>query len=324
MRVSSTSSGMPPTEVATTGTPAAIASSTDIGMPSDSLDSTNTSASASSAPTSLRSPSSSTAPPSRAAAAASAGRSGPSPATRRRNVPGSSRATASSSVVKSLGARSRPTLSSVTGPATVAAARHPRGWHAVVDDDRAVAPAGACPQPGLQLGSRDADRGRGQRAHQAVGPQVRLRRAAGARLERPAVHREQPHGDPGDDCGEAAEHARLGAVGVHDRGPLAPEQPDELDQPARVLDRVQRAAHMVERHVARAGAASGVGQESLPVGGDRDVVLGQQRGEQRRDVRLRPAGLRQRDHHQDPRPAHAGSRPSALRSSTGSVTEQDP
>ena len=117
---SRTSSGTPPTADATTGNPAAIASSTDIGSPSESLESTNRSAAASNSSTSLRVPSSSTAPsnPSLVISAASAVRLGPSPAIRSRAEPGSRAATARTSVVKSFGGRNRPTLTSVTGAPT--------------------------------------------------------------------------------------------------------------------------------------------------------------------------------------------------------------
>ena len=63
---------MPPTALATTGTPAANASSTAIGSPSRSLGSTSTSAAGSSRPTSWRSPRNRTRSPSAAARRSSA------------------------------------------------------------------------------------------------------------------------------------------------------------------------------------------------------------------------------------------------------------
>jgi len=82
---STTTSGTPPTALATTGRPAAIASRIEIGIPSESDESTKTSARASRSGTSLHSPSSVTpSMPSRNSAC------GPSPATSARNEPGSS------------------------------------------------------------------------------------------------------------------------------------------------------------------------------------------------------------------------------------------
>ena len=187
---------MPPTAVAITGRPAAIASSTDIGSPSESLDRTKISAAASSWSTSRRVPSSSTVwPRSRSAiSCSSACRSGPSPAISSRAVPGSRAAIACTRVVKSFGGTGRRS-------ADHRRARRPGGSlraverDAVVDHDRAVGAAGPGADPYLHLAVGDADRGRGERAHGAVGPEVEARGEPLVGLEGPAVDGEQADGD---------------------------------------------------------------------------------------------------------------------------------
>ena len=100
-------------ELATTGRPAAIASSTESGRPSDADESTNTSEFASSEPTSSRSPSNSTGawPSSRSTTS----RSGPSPTITPRKLRGSRRANARASVTNVFGSFSRPTLITTGG-----------------------------------------------------------------------------------------------------------------------------------------------------------------------------------------------------------------
>ena len=176
--------------------------------------------------------------------------------------------------------------------------------HAVVDDDRAGRAAGAGAQPRLAFAVGDADGRRGQRAHRAVGPQVRRRHAALVRLEGPAVDGEQPHRHTGREGGEPSEDPGLGAVGVEHQRPLAAEQQEQLAEREGVVERVERPPEMAKLHVARACPAAGLSEEAVAPRGDHDVVLACQRLRERGHVGLRPARLRERDQQQNARARH--------------------
>ena len=269
------------------------------------------SAAASSWSTSWRVPSSSTVSPRSwfAISCSSACRSGPSPAISSRAVPGSRAAIACTRVVKSFGGRNRPTLSRVTGVRGGPGARCGRSsstplWIMTVRSGRQV----RARIPASHLAVRDADRGRGERAHGAVGVEVEARGEPLVGLEGPAVDGEEPDGDAGGDGRQPPEDAGLRAVGVDDGRALAADQPVELDEPEQVAQRVQRAADVAERQVPHARAAAGVAEEPVAVRGDQHVVLPGQRGKERSHVLLRPAGLRERDQQQNARARHGRRR----------------
>ena len=179
---------------------------------------------------------------------------------------------------------------------------------AVVDHDRAVGAAGPGADPRLDLAVGDADRGRRERPHGAVGVEVEARGEPLVGLEGPAVDGEEADGDACGDGRQPPEDAGLRAVGVDDGRALAADQPVELDEPEQIAQRVQRAADVAQRQVPHARAAAGVAEEPVAVRGDQDVVLPGQRGKERRHVLLRPAGLRERDQQQNARAGHGRRR----------------
>ena len=89
--------------------------------------------------------------------------------------------------------------------------------------------------------------------------------------------------------------------------PLVPEQPHQLDEAEDVLARIDRALHVTERHVARTRLSRGISEPALPVSGDHDVELVDQRRKQRSDIPLGSAHLRERDQDEDARTAHRRS-----------------
>jgi hypothetical protein len=89
---------------------------------------------------------------------------------------------------------------------------------------------------------------------------------------------------------------------MHDLGPLAAEQPDELGEPGEIAQRVDRPAHVAERDEASSGLRGCCTEELPAVRGNGHVeVLGERRQE-RGDVRLRAAHFAERDHEQNARP----------------------
>ena len=70
------------------------------------------------------------------------------------------------------------------------------------------------------------------------------------------MRREDDHRRTAECSREAREHAGLGAVRVHDRRPLSPDQGDELDEPEQVAW-TDRAAHVPKLDPARARSSGG-------------------------------------------------------------------
>jgi hypothetical protein len=105
------------------------------------------------------------------------------------------------------------------------------------------------------------------------------------------------------DGGEPAEHARLRAAGVKDVRPFATEQPDQLDEPRGVPPRIDRTANVPQRVKARTRSPGGLVERARSVRRDRHVEIADERREQGRHVRLRPADLGQRDDQEDARSA---------------------
>lgn len=87
---------------------------------------------------------------------------------------------------------------------------------------------------------------------------------------------------------------------------LAPEEARELDERREVAPGPERAPQALQRQEAHAGRGGGVAQGAGPVGGDGDVEAARERREQRGDVGLRAAGLRQGDEQEQARSPRAG------------------
>ena len=86
---------------------------------------------------------------------------------------------------------------------------------------------------------------------------------------------------------------------MHESRPLAAHQRDELEQPERVVDGMQRAAHLAQRDEPRAGVAGRVAQRPVAVRGDDHVVALGERRQQLRHVGLGAARLRERYEDED-------------------------
>jgi len=100
------------------------------------------------------------------------------------------------------------------------------------------------------------------------------------RPECPTMGCEEPHRHARGERREPPEDPRLGAVGV-DRGrPLAAEQAVELDESEQVVERVDRPAHVAQRHVAHTRAPACLDQEAVAMSGDDDLELLRQRREE--------------------------------------------
>ena len=176
----------------------------------------------------------------------------------------------------------------------------------VRDHDRPRFAARACHEARLALVFGHADSHRCQWLDQAVRIAVEPRCTARMRVERPAVHGEDPDRHPGDRGGEPTDDARFGAARVENVRPLSPEQPDELDQADGITPGVDRAPHVTKRQEADAPALGGVPKRSVPVCGNRDVEAVDEGGDERGNVGLRTADLGERDQQEHLRAPRAG------------------
>lgn len=86
---------------------------------------------------------------------------------------------------------------------------------------------------------------------------------------------------------------------------FAPQEADQLDQPPEIAQRADRAAHMFKRDVAGPRISRSLAKGAHPVCRKDDVEAIGERREERRDVRLSSADLRERDHQHDPRAPRA-------------------
>jgi hypothetical protein len=100
-----------------------------------------------------------------------------------------------------------------------------------------------------------------------------------------ADHRCQPAEDPG-----------LGAVGVHDVGPLAADQRDEFEQAECVSHRMQRPAHVAQLHEPNTGSLRSLDERPVAMRGDDHVEAWRQSRQECGDVGLRAARLGERDY----------------------------
>ena len=185
-------------------------------------------------------------------------------------------------------------------------ARRTRDVDRVRDHDRALSRARARRKPRFALVFRDADRHGRQRLDQPVDPAIEAGLDAGVRIEGPAVHGEDPDRDPGEDGGEATEHAGFRAAGMKDVRSLAPQQPRQLEEAREVTPRADRAADIPQRKKANTGGFGGLAERPGSMRRDRHVEVRDERGEQRSDVGLSPADLGQRDDQQHPGSTLAG------------------
>jgi hypothetical protein len=183
-----------------------------------------------------------------------------------------------------------------------------------VDDDRGLLAAGAGEEAGDALVVGDADGYRRQWTDEPLRPPVERRAPPAAREERPAVDGEDADRDSREPGRHAAEDPGLRAARVEDVRARPAQEPDELEQAEQVSRGIDRAPDVPEGDEARSGGARGVLQRPGPVGCDGDVEAPHERGQQRRDVGLRPARLRQRYDKNETRPprAHAGKRTTPL------------
>ena len=113
--------------------------------------------------------------------------------------------------------------------------------------------------------------------------------------ERPAVHGEDPDRDAGGRGGQPSGGPRPSSCS---RGgcPVAPaQQPYELEEAGQVPPGADGAADVPERDEPDAGFLGCRAKRSGPVGCDDDVEALDEDGQERRDVRLGPADLGQRD-----------------------------
>ena len=277
---STTISGTPPTRVATTGRPAAIASRIETGSASLLLERTKTCDEARIAGMSFRSPANTTGPssPSRRRSSSAAGRSGPSPTRSARYGPRSS-ASARRSVIASFGAWNLP-----TGHDHRHTHGRPREWaradiDAGVNDDRPWRIAGSGVDPRCSLGLGDADRHRRQWTHSSLRKSIEPGVDAGVRAERPAVDREDANRNTGEPSGDSPQHACLRAARVHDVGAHAPHQAHELDE-AEQIARRDRATDVAKLNHLRSRCAGDIGDRPVAVRGQ---------GQRRSDRRVREA-----------------------------------
>jgi hypothetical protein len=89
---------------------------------------------------------------------------------------------------------------------------------------------------------------------------------------------------------------------VEDVRPLAPQHPEQLDQPDEITPEAKRPPDVPQRHEPRTCRLRRLANRALAVRCDRDLEIAHERGKQRGDVRLRAADLRERDREQDLRP----------------------
>src|SRR5439155_14132652 len=82
---------------------------------------------------------------------------------------------------------------------------------------------------------------RPQRANEAVSPKIDPAREAAVGGKRPAVGGEDADRNSRENAGDPAEDAGLGAVRMQNLGPLPPTEPDQLDEPERITERVDPA-----------------------------------------------------------------------------------
>ena len=293
---------MPPTRVASTGRPAAIASRIEYGRPSQSVISANASQSASCSGTSL------------------------AMAEQRHAIAEAERiampldllavgAVAEHAQLPGLAARlgerveqrdqvlgRRESRSAAEHEAAaVLAVRRQRGGRvdAVVDDLQAAARRDAALARELQVVARHADDRVGQGRNRLLAGRVDGARGAAAPRERPAM-RSEDGARPQAGEREPGQHAGLGRVDLHDVRREPARQRAQLAYGRRVVERMRIAyevADVVERDIQ---ARAGVGQRSRPVRGDLDLVaLAQARHERGREG-LRTARLGERHDHEQP------------------------
>ena len=176
----------------------------------------------------------------------------------------------------------------------------------VRDHDRSsrVARPRGKPRGSLLLGH--ADRDRRQRPHGAVRPAVEERGSSGVRRERPSVRGEDPNRDARECRRQPSEDAGLRAARVDDVRTLAPQEAGELDDGGRISPRAERPLQLPQRQEADAGSLGRLPERAGSVGGDHHVEAVHERREQRRDIGLRAAGLRQRHEQEQARPPRAG------------------
>jgi len=193
--------------------------------------------------------------------------------------------------------------------------RGPR-FDTVVDDHRVMLGAGTGRDPGQTLALGDADGHRRQRPHEPVGPEVDARATSLVRGERPPVDGEDADRHAGQPGGDSPQDAGLRAAGVEDVRTLASQEHEELEQAEQVAPGADRPPDVPERNEANAGGPRGISQRTRAVRGEREVEAARERGQKRRDVRLRPSQLRERHDQKDAGPpphAHAGKRTSPFR-----------
>ena len=298
-----TRSGMPPTRVASTGRPAAIASRIEYGRPSQSVISPN----ASQSRELLRDVAAMAEQPhaigrGRALRDDARSRRGRGPrrtraAPRARSPAGTS---ASSSVIRSFGGASRAVQPSTRRAAGWAARRQrARRIDSVVDQCR--------PSRGEMPRSRASCRSwlethtiasvRGATACSLA--VYRAPAAPSAPRERPAVRGED--GARPEACErEPGQHAGLGRVDLHDVRRDRARQRAQLAHGGDVVVRMRIANEVANVVKGHAEARAGVGQRSRPARGDLDLVaLAQSRHERGRE-RLRAARLGERHDHEQP------------------------
>lgn len=94
---------------------------------------------------------------------------------------------------------------------------------------------------------------------------------------------------------------------MHDVGPFAPQHPGQLHQPGQIPPGIDRAAHVSKRNEMGPRGCRSLAEGAHTMCCDGDVEAAGERGQERSDVALRAAHLRQRDHEQHPRLARVRS-----------------
>src|SRR5207253_9079630 len=127
---------------------------------------------------------------------------------------------------------------------------------------------------------------------QPVAPEVE---AAGVPGAAPAMHGEDPDGDPGERRREAAEDASFGAVRVDDLRPDASANSIELEETEKIAPRVDLAADLAKRDEAGAARRDWLPQRPVPMRGDGHLARVRESAHQLGDVGLRASRLREGD-----------------------------
>jgi O-Antigen ligase len=215
----------------------------------------------------------------------------------------------------------------ILGRLETAHGHDPRGWtvaapvrrgarvNTVVNDDGRLLVTRAGRDPGDALAVGDADGHRRQRPHEPVGPPVEAGGKSRMGRERPPVDGEDSDRHAGQPGGDAPEDSGLRAAGMEDVRTFPSQEHHELEQAQQVSPRVDRPPDVPERKEPDARGPRGVSQRPGPVRRDGDLEAPGERGEKRRDVRLRPSDLRERHEQKDAGPpcTHGGKRTNRFR-----------